>query len=154
MFKCKFNNIQELKSFLEESDYGEVKFCVNPDYVDAIIGISDEGKIVYDYDKMVQHLATIYQKEQDCTDPYTDAIEWIDYNCQIPYWEIVFTDETYPPIYEDINGFEEAFADYTKYIIGPNTYGTLLIDSEYITDNIIDNVESILKKYELDYKII
>lgn len=61
MIKCKFENVEELKTFLKDSDYDEVKFCIDPDYIDAIIGLSDEGKIVYDYFLMVAHLAKICQ---------------------------------------------------------------------------------------------
>lgn len=152
MFKANFKSVEELREFLDRSNYGEVKFCVEPDYVDAIIGISDEGKVVYDYDKMVEHLAKLYEKEETCEDPYTDAIEWIDYNCQIPYWEIVFTEDD-EPLWCDDN-FEERFSDYKKTIIGPNTYGCLLIDSEYVTDQIIDDMEQVLKECEVEYKII
>jgi len=78
MFKCKFENLEELKLFLNDSDYDEVKFCIDPDYIDAIIGISDEGKIVYDYFLMVAHLAKIYEADGTSEDPEMDAIEWID----------------------------------------------------------------------------
>ncbi len=39
---------------------------------EAVIGITDDGKVVYDIDKMVD----IFSKDMS-TD---DAIEWIDYN--------------------------------------------------------------------------
>ena len=52
MFKANFKTEEELRFFLEQSDYGEVKFCVNPDYADAIIGISDEGKVVYNFSEL------------------------------------------------------------------------------------------------------
>jgi hypothetical protein len=46
----------------------------NPDFSTAIIGISDDYRIVYDYNKMIEHLITY--------DGFTEeeAIEWIDYN--------------------------------------------------------------------------
>lgn len=155
MIKVSFKTLDDLTSFLEDGGFSEVRFCVNPDYVDAIIGVSDEYKVVYDYDKMVEHLAKIYAKDDKCSDPYTDACEWIDYNCDIPYWEIVTRDkDDYVPLEENNPDFYKRFSDYKKYIIGMNTYGSLLIDSEYITDQIIDDMESILDEFEIDYKII
>ena len=75
MLKCTFNTVEELREFLIDSDYGETKFCVEPDYINAIIGISDEGMVVYDYDKMAEHLAAIYENEGDIDDPYESAVE-------------------------------------------------------------------------------
>lgn len=53
----------------------------NPDFDDAIIGITDDGSVVYDYDKMVESLA----KQDNITE--LEAIEFIDYNTlrTIPY---------------------------------------------------------------------
>lgn len=150
MIKCKFENVEELKTFLKYSDYDEVRFCIDPDYIDAIIGLSDEGKIVYDYFLMVAHLAKIYEADGTSEDPEMDAIEWIDYNCDMPYWEIVTTnDDGYIE-----NFISEQFDDYMKYIIGMNMYGILLIDSEKVTEQNIDDIEEILKKDEVEYKIV
>ena len=54
---------------------------VNPDYEDAIIGFTHDGRIVYDYDKMIEYL----MDKEGWSD--IDAIEWIDYNVirSIPY---------------------------------------------------------------------
>lgn len=49
-------------------------------YDEAIIGITDDGRIVYDYEKMVACLAKRYAKQGDSDDPETDAVEWIDCN--------------------------------------------------------------------------
>ena len=56
---------------------------VNPDYEDAIIGTTHDGRIVYDYDKMVEYL----MDKEGWSD--IDAIEWIDYNVirSIPYMD-------------------------------------------------------------------
>jgi len=155
MFKCTFNTLEELKNFLSSSDYGEVKFCVDPDCVDAIIGISDEEKVVYDYEKMVEHLASIYQEDSDIEEPYESASEWIDHNCQEPYWEVVYTyspDDVTLGEYEE--GFRERFSDYVKTVIGVNSYGYLLLDSELVKDYNIDDIETILKDCEITYNII
>lgn len=50
-------------------------------YDDAIIGISSDGKAVYDYEKMVEDLVI----NEEFT--YEEAEEWIDYNTvrYLPY---------------------------------------------------------------------
>lgn len=54
---------------------------VNPDYEDAIIGITHNGRVVYDYDKMVEYL----MNKEGWSD--IEAIDWIEYNVirSIPY---------------------------------------------------------------------
>lgn len=46
----------------------------NPDYDDAIIGIDDDGRVVYDYELMLFHL--VKQEKMSMT----EAIDFIDYN--------------------------------------------------------------------------
>ena len=41
---------------IEELGFEEVIIFKNPDYEDAFIGVSDEGRAVYDYDLMVKCL--------------------------------------------------------------------------------------------------
>lgn len=62
-------------------DMGYEDAVVLDGYDDAIIGVSDDGKVVYDYDKMVECLT----ERDGMTD--TEAIEFIDYNTirAIPY---------------------------------------------------------------------
>jgi hypothetical protein len=51
-------------------------------YDNAIIGISSDGRVVYDYEKMIDGLIV----NEEFT--YEDAAEWIDYNTirSIPYY--------------------------------------------------------------------
>lgn len=53
----------------------------NPDFDNAVIGVTTDGKVVYDYDKMVMDMA-----ERDEVS-LLDAAEFIDYNAirSIPY---------------------------------------------------------------------
>ena len=53
----------------------------NPDFDDAIIGVTDDSRVVYDYDKMIESL----MKQDGITE--LEAIEFIDYNTMraIPY---------------------------------------------------------------------
>ena len=69
-----FKNLNELQTFLIERGDTESVFFTNPDYIDAIIGIIDDGRIVYSYSKMVENLML-----NDIMS-YEDAIEFIDYN--------------------------------------------------------------------------
>lgn len=57
-------------------ELGHEDFIVfrNPDYDSAIIGISDDNRVIYDYDKMVAHLMEVDGMEM------LDAMEFIDYN--------------------------------------------------------------------------
>ena len=58
-----------------------LNFFENPDYVSAIVGITEEGRVVYSWEKMITHLVE--------TDGMTeeDAIDFISYNTEraIPY---------------------------------------------------------------------
>ena len=74
--------VEELKERITESyPDNEIIVFENPDYADAFIGISDDYRAVYDYDKMAECL----QKEDDMS--YEDAVEFIDYNTMraLPY---------------------------------------------------------------------
>ena len=57
-------------------DQGFENFIIfeNPDYDSAIIGITENNQVVYDYDKMIEHLI----QEDDMS--YEEAIDFISYN--------------------------------------------------------------------------
>ena len=67
---------------LLEHGYENVKYLVNYSYDDALIGVSDDGRAIYDFDLMVEWLMT----KEDFT--YEEAIEWIEYNTirALPYY--------------------------------------------------------------------
>ena len=75
------NTIEQLKSYLTERGFNETSFFENPDFVDAIVGITEEGNLIYDYDKMIQSLVNEGEMNEE------EAIEWIEYNTirTIPY---------------------------------------------------------------------
>ena len=63
------------RDILNEIGLDESIVFENPDYDSAIIGYDEvSGRIIYDYDKMVEHLM-----DADNTD-YEEAAEFIDYN--------------------------------------------------------------------------
>lgn len=67
---------------LLEYGYEDVKFLVNESYDDALIGVSEDGRAIYDYDKMVSWLMNKYDWSVE------EAIEWVDYNTirALPYF--------------------------------------------------------------------
>lgn len=66
---------------LLEAGYEGIKFFVNYSYDDALIGVSDDGRAIYDYEKMIEWL----MDEEDWSDE--EAVEWIEYNTlrALPY---------------------------------------------------------------------
>lgn len=77
-----FENLDELKEYVSERGYDESIVFDNPSYVTAAIGLTEGGRVVYDYDKMVDFLIETDGME------YDEAMEFIDYNTirAIPYF--------------------------------------------------------------------
>ena len=73
--------VEDVKETLHELEHDETVVFENPDYISAIVGMTDEGRVVYSWEKMIKHLIE--------TDGMTDeeAIEFISYNTEraIPY---------------------------------------------------------------------
>ena len=74
-------NKETLDRVLEELDISAVAFD-SPSYLNAIVGISHDDRLIYDYDKMVECLM-----EEDNMS-MEEAIEFIDYNTlrALPYY--------------------------------------------------------------------
>lgn len=73
--------IDRLKEWLCDRDCEETVVLENPDYLSAIVGISDDDRLIYDYDKMVDHLMTNDGMDDE------EACEFIDFNTigALPY---------------------------------------------------------------------
>lgn len=86
--------LEELKKWLMDHDFSDTVILESPDYFSAIIGISDDGRLVYSYRKMVDFLVDTDDMSED------EAIEFIDYNTvnALPYMG-----EKAPIIMQDIN---------------------------------------------------
>lgn len=65
---------QEIRQALCDMDHEDAVVFDNPDYDDAIIGVTDEGQVIYDYDEMVKCL----MKKDGIGE--LEAIEFIEYN--------------------------------------------------------------------------
>ena len=74
-------SLEEIKEALVEHGYEDTIVFENPGYEDAFIGVSHDGRAIYDYNLMVESLA----KEDEMT--FEDAAEFIDYNTirALPY---------------------------------------------------------------------
>jgi len=65
---------EEIGEFIEELGYEDVLIFDSPSYTDAFVGVSDDGRAVYDYDKMIDWLMIIDGMTAD------EAADFIDYN--------------------------------------------------------------------------
>lgn len=72
---------EDVKKLITDYEYEDVIVFSNPDYASAFVGISEDNRAIYDYDKMVEFLI----EEYDITD--IEAIEFIDFNTirALPY---------------------------------------------------------------------
>lgn len=61
--------------------YEDAVVFENPDYDNAIIGVTTDGQVVYDYDEMIVHLMEVDGMDE------ADAVDFIDYNTlrSLPY---------------------------------------------------------------------
>ena len=72
---------KEFKDILCEQGYEDAVVFENPDYLGAIIGVSDDGRVIYDYERMALCLM-----ETDGMDN-EEAMEFINFNTlgALPY---------------------------------------------------------------------
>lgn len=77
------NTENDIKELIADYEYEDITIFSNPDYASAFIGISEDNRAVYDYDKMVEFL----MDKDGMTD--IEAIEFIEYNTirSLPYFE-------------------------------------------------------------------
>lgn len=78
---------RSIDAFCDENGFEDTLILDGESYDEAIIGVSHDGRLIYDYNKMVACLAKRYAKQyakdgddHSDDDPETDAVEWIDYN--------------------------------------------------------------------------
>lgn len=68
------NSIEEIKQYIEDITGEKVVLFFNHDYASAFIGISDDFRAIYDYNKMIDYV----MKKEGIEE--LDATEWINYN--------------------------------------------------------------------------
>lgn len=66
---------------LMDCGFEGVKYLTNYSYDDALIGVSNDGRAIYDYNKMIDWL----MNKEGWSD--NEAIEWIEFNTvrELPY---------------------------------------------------------------------
>ena len=66
---------------IQEAGYEDVVILSNYSYDTALIGVTEDGRAVYDYEKMIRWLIATEGWTQE------EAIEWIEYNTiqALPY---------------------------------------------------------------------
>ena len=69
------------REMLADVGYEDSIVFESPDYDEAIIGVTDDGNVVYNYSKMVEHLVEKDRMTQE------EAVEFIEYNTvrALPY---------------------------------------------------------------------
>ena len=72
----------DVKKLIEDFGYENVLIFSNPDYASAFIGVSEDNRAVYDFNKMVDYLMEVDGMEE------IEAIEFISYNTirALPYF--------------------------------------------------------------------
>lgn len=72
---------EELIQYLKETERDETVIFENPSYSTAVIGITEDERLIYDYDKMVEFLVETDDMNEE------EAYEFIDYNTirALPY---------------------------------------------------------------------
>ena len=73
--------VESLKKALVDRGEEDAVVLENPDFADAVVGVSDEGRVVYDYGRMVRSLMREDGMDEE------EAREFIDYNTirALPY---------------------------------------------------------------------
>ena len=90
MAKVIKNNIQlkeRIKDFvLDDEILDKIVVLEGNEFARGAIGISEDYRVVYSYEKLVEALAREYEKE-GILDPEIEAMEWLNYNTlrSIPY---------------------------------------------------------------------
>lgn len=73
---------EDVRELIEDYGYDMIPILKNPDYASAFVGIINDDRAVYDFDKMIEHLMI----EDGMTD--LEAIEFIEFNTirALPYY--------------------------------------------------------------------
>lgn len=74
-------DVETLKEWLRDNDHEDTALFESPDFLSAIMGITEDGRLIYSYERMVASLIAEDHIDED------EAIEFIDYNTirTIPY---------------------------------------------------------------------
>ena len=72
---------EKIRKEIVEREFNETILFDNPSFDNSIIGYTDDEKVIYDYEKMIEEFA----EENGCS--IYEAIDFIDYNTvrSLPY---------------------------------------------------------------------
>ena len=78
----KLKTEDDVKELIEEIGYEDVLIFSNPSYASAFVGISEDNRAVYDFDKMVEYLMEVEGWSDE------EAVGFIEYNSirALPYY--------------------------------------------------------------------
>ncbi len=73
--------LEELKETLVDEGFEDSVVLENPEYLSAVIGRTEDGRVIYSYEKMVESLMSDDGMDRE------EAMEFIDFNTvrAIPY---------------------------------------------------------------------
>ncbi len=69
-----FKKVEDLKEMLVNLGYEDSVVFKNPDYLDAVVGVSEEGRVIYSYERMIRCLKVTNGMDRE------EAAEFISYN--------------------------------------------------------------------------
>lgn len=74
--------MQTPEELMIDLGYDGVKLFRNPDYTDALVGVTTDNRAVYEYGLIVRYLIETEDMSEE------DAVEWIEYNTlrALPYF--------------------------------------------------------------------
>ena len=150
MIHCSFKSKEDLLEFVNNTEFENLITFIENRFIDCIIGFSDNCKVVYDYFKVRNVLIEEYLNTEDEDIADELAVEWIYDNSDCDYQEIVVTDNDF--WYDELE--EERLFVYKNYFIGINPIGVLLLDSQNLNSQNIDEIENLLDEMQLNYEVI
>ena len=73
--------LEELKNSLIDEGFEDAVVFESPDYVSAVIGRTEDGRVIYSYEKMIESLMSTDGMDRE------EAMEFIDFNTvrALPY---------------------------------------------------------------------
>ena len=72
--RCTSLDNELLKSWLSDNDHGDAVVLEGDEFATAVVGVSNDGRVVYDYDQMMNCLVDTQHMSED------EALEWLESN--------------------------------------------------------------------------
>lgn len=72
--RCTSLDNELLKSWLSDNDHDDAVVLEGDEFATAVVGVSNDGRVVYDYDQMMNCLVDTQHMSED------EALEWLENN--------------------------------------------------------------------------